>query len=161
MDENANEGLRAVRDFGDTRAAFWANPPRGQCTHKGCPETDAILHGDPPVCAYHYRHTQADRDRPYPCDNCGEGPAFRDPADREDEYLCPRCHEKRGYVPTERAMITKTMRRVGVTHSRGQRAVCIVASAESECHGQVKPRGKLGVLCDFHFNPKKYLAGKG
>lgn len=149
--------LEDVRSFGEGRAAFWADPPRGTCT--GCGDEDVILHqGD--VCANCYRQA-SNRDQPYPCDRCGQGKAFRDPVHRRDEYLCQTCHLEDGYVPGERAMITRVQARVGATHSQGRREPCIAAGHGTACKGQIKPRGKLGVLCDFHSDPRKYLNNKG
>lgn len=158
---NELPGRDAVRAFGETRASFWADPPRGQCTYKGCTEDNAVLFGDPQVCAHHYRHTQAQRKKDYPCDRCGKERAFRDPANRVDEMLCADCHARNGYVPTERSMVSKVANRVSEPHSRGRTAVCIAAGRGTECHGQVKPRGKRGDLCDFHSDPVKYNKKKG
>lgn len=160
--EDKNPGLAALAKFAAERAEFWKNPPRGECSEDKCPEENPILYvGEDGVrrCAHHHtRLGGVDRDRAYPCDNCGEAPAFRDPAHRVDEMLCPRCHERDGYVPGERSMITRVMKRVGVTHSKGTKAVCIAAGRGTDCKGQIKPRGKLGVLCDFHADPRKFNA---
>lgn len=149
--------LEDVRRFGEGRAAFWADPPRGVCA--SCKDDGVILHGDD-LCAGCYR-VQANRNLPYPCDMCGEAPAFRDPLHRRDEYLCNECHAKTGFVPGERAMITKVQARVGFTHTQGRKEPCIAAGHGTDCKGQTKPRGKLGVLCDRHADPKKYIDNKG
>jgi len=156
-----NPALAALERYALERRAFWANPPRGQCKEDGCRETDAILYvADDEIerCALH--HARLINRRPeggYPCDNCGEGPAFRDPEHRRDEYLCPRCHKRHdAYEPGERAMVFKTRARIGMTHSRGQKAVCIAAGQGTDCHGQIKQRGKIGVMCDFHTDPVGY-----
>lgn len=160
-------GLQEVRAFGKSRSEFWKNPPRGACGVEGCPEKDVILYAapgepidaKPTMCASHYR-ARADRTRPYPCDNCGAEPAYRDPLHRRDEMFCQRCHEEMGYIAGERAMITKTAARVGVTHTLGRKAVCVLRG-EGDCGGEVKQRGRHGEICNRHWNPKKYDANKG
>lgn len=157
-----NPALAALARFAEEKRAFWANPPRGQCSEDSCPEADAVLYtaqDGVPRCATHHSRL-INRKHDYPCDNCGGGPAFRDPAHRRDEYLCPRCHLEDGYEPTERAMVNKTAVRMGVRHSRGQTAVCIAAGRGTDCKGQIKQRGKVGVLCDFHADPVKYAKAR-
>ena len=124
--------------------------PRGDCPH--CDEKDALLYEDEDFvgCAQCYRVRARRFDRVQSCDDCGEPGAFRDPSHRRDEYFCSRCHAKRGYIPTERSMISRVMVRASDTHSQGRKAVCIAAGYGTDCSGQIKPRGKLGVLCDFH-----------
>jgi hypothetical protein len=153
-----NPALQALERFAAERRAFWADPPRGQCQEPGCLETDAILYeaGDVERCATHHSRL-LNRKHEYPCDNCGQGPAFRDPAHRRDEMLCGACHQKDGYVPTERAMVNKTAVRMGVVHSRGQKAVCIAAGHGTPCSGQIKQRSNKGVLCDRHADPAGWL----
>lgn len=158
-----NQARKALDEFGATRAEWWRDPPRGKCGREGCFEHDAILYtarDGELVCAEHLRR-QADRNRPYPCDNCGHEPAFRDPLERKDEMLCAKCHERNGYVPGKRAMISKIERRQGVTHSLGRKDVCIAAGKGTECRGQVKQRGRVGVVCDLHHDPVKYNKNKG
>jgi hypothetical protein len=160
-DEN-NPALQALERFAEEKRAFWKNPPRGRCREDGCCETNAVLYvaaDEVERCATHHSRL-LNRKHEYPCDNCGQGPAFRDPAHRRDEMLCPRCHAKDGYVPTERAMVNKTAVRMGVTHSRGQKAVCIAAGRGTDCHGQVKQRSNKGVLCDFHSDPVRYVKAR-
>lgn len=161
-----NPALRALEEFAEQRRLFWLDPPRGACGQPGgCAlgDTLVILHTAEDGlqrCATHHTLT-LNRKHGYPCDNCGTVPAFRDPAHRRDEYLCPVCHEKHdSYTPSERSMITKVQVRQGVVHSRGQKAVCIAAGRGTECHGQIKQRGKIGVLCDFHTDPVKYLKAR-
>jgi hypothetical protein len=157
-----NDATDALKAFGEARAEWWKNPPRGQCSVTGCPRDDAILHetesGDL-VCATHYAD-QADRDKGYPCDECGHTPAYRDPLHRRDEMYCNDCHARMGYVPGERAMVKKVERRVGVTHPLGRTQVCIAAGKGTECGGQKKQRSSLGILCDKHFDPVKWLKGR-
>lgn len=155
---SAREQLDA---FGRERAAFWAGKvPRGTCP--GCGQEDAILYqSDGGVCAECVRRasvgTGVHKDG-YPCDDCGEAPAFRDPLHRRDEMKCQGCHEKDGYVPGERAMVTRMASREGVTHSKGRREMCSLASgAETRCRGQVKQRGRHGLICDWHWDPKAFL----
>jgi len=158
-----NDALDKLAEFAEQKRLFWLNPTRGHCGRKECPDEDAILWEAADgvmVCGFHYRQ-QSNRDRPYPCDECGREGAFRDPAHRRDEYKCHECHAKDGYVPGDRSMITKIAARVGAVHSQGKRDPCVAAGYSTECKGQVKPRGKLGVLCDFHADPKKYLKRKG
>jgi hypothetical protein len=159
-----NAAVLALEEFGRQRAEFWRNPPRGQCEwpeEPGCREDDAILHvqvsGEHEgleFCAGHSRQV-ADRNKPYPCDECGQGPAFRDPLGRKNEMKCARCHEKDGYVPGERAMVNKTTARVGVTHPLARKIKCIAAGI-TECGGEVKQRGKLGLICNKHHDPVKW-----
>lgn len=161
-----NPALKQLEEFAAERRAFWADPPRGQCKDPaGCLETDAILYlaaDEIERCSRH--HALLVERKPeggYPCDNCGEGPAFRDPEHRRDEYLCPRCHLKYdSYEPGERAMIFKTRARIGVTNPRGLKPLCVARGQGTDCHGQVKPRGgdlKGRSLCDFHADPAGYL----
>lgn len=150
--------LEELREWGRARGAFWAAPPRGTCP--GCDEENAILHereeGDgPPCCAECYKKT-AVRGRMQPCDDCGEGPAFRNPAHRRDEFKCLRCHAKDGYTLDDAGMLRKLIGMAGRVHSRGRVDPCIAAGSVTRCRGQVKPRGKLGVMCQFHFSPKDY-----
>lgn len=157
-----NEAVEALREWGVSRAEFWANPPRGRCEVGGCEETDAILHETDQhvmMCASHYRE-QSDRDRPYPCDVCGKGPAFRDPAHRQDEMKCIDCHAADGYVPGERAMVNKVAARVGVEHPMARRVQCIARGHGTECAGEIKQRGKRGVLCNKHADPVKWLKNR-
>jgi hypothetical protein len=146
-------------EFGRQRGEFWKNPPRGTCP--GCHAEDEVLHlqDEKLVCATCYRKkafTAPAEDFTYPCDDCGGGKAFRDPLTREDIYRCHACHEKHGYIPGERAMISKIEKREGFTHSKGRRDKCIAADHGTDCQGQIKPRGKLGNLCDKHHNPKLF-----
>lgn len=143
-------GQVALREWAEARQAYWANPPRGTCT--SCGAEDELLDEDPARCADCRRKT-AQRHQAemfYPCDRCGAEEAFRDPAHRKDIYLCTPCHNAEGYFPAERAMITKVQARVGATHSQGRQDPCIAAGYGTACSGQIKPRGKRGVLCDFH-----------
>lgn len=161
-----NPALRALEEFAEQRRLFWLNPPRGVCAEPGgCAlgDTLVILHtGSDGLqrCATHYTLT-LNRKHGYPCDNCGEEPAFRDPEHRRDEYLCPRCHEKYdSYTPGERAMVMQTRVRVGAIHSKGLKPLCVARGKGTDCHGQVKPRGgslKGASLCDFHTDPAGYL----
>lgn len=155
-------GRDAVRAFGLTRAEFWKAPPRGVCAVDACPEENPILYTRADglmTCAGHYRQLSV-RGGSYPCDVCGAEGAFRDPLPRLDEMLCLSCHEKlRGYIPTERSMISVIEKREGFTHSQGTRAKCILADKSTDCAGQIKPRGKKGVMCDKHNDPKKWMKG--
>jgi hypothetical protein len=164
--DEQNPALRALAEYAEARRLFWLDPPRGACGQPGgCAlgDTAVILHtADDGLqrCATHHA-LLVPRKHPYPCDNCGRGPAFRDPAHRRDEYLCPDCHKEHdGYVPTARSMVNKTAARVGAVHSRGQKAVCLAAGRGTDCHGQIKQRSSKGVLCDFHADPVKYLKAR-
>lgn len=134
-------------------------PVRGTCSvHPE--ETDVLLYGwdrEPDKCANAYRDEAYRAEHVQKCDRCPNLYAFRDPLGRKDEFLCMSCHREDGYVPGERAMITTVAARMGVTHSQGRQDPCIAAGGPTTCKGQVKPRGKLGVLCDWHHNPKKWL----
>jgi hypothetical protein len=128
-----NPALRALEEYAEQRRLFWLNPPRGACGQPGgCAlgDTPVILHTASDGlqrCATHHGLTMR-RKHDYPCDNCGQGPAFRDPSHRRDEFLCSVCHEKYdSYTPSERSMITKVQVRVGVTHSQGRVEQCIAA----------------------------------
>lgn len=150
-------------DYGAARAEFWKNPPRGKCAEDGCLEESPILHTGADGlgrCATHYT-ARTVRQRDYPCDRCGAGPAFRDPAHRLDIMLCAECHESEGYVPGERAMVSQSAVRQGVTHSMARRVKCAAAGYGTECRGEIKQRGSRGMLCSYHADPKKYLAAKG
>lgn len=162
VSQEPNEAVKALREWGAARAAWWENPTRGRCGRKDCPEEDCILHEAEDgvlVCADHYRR-QSNRDKPYPCDTCGEGPAFRDPMHRRDEMLCMRCHNKDGYVPGERAMVTKLASRQGVEHPMARRVKCIAAGHGTDCGGEIKQRGKLGTICNKHHDPVKWLKNR-
>jgi hypothetical protein len=161
-----NPALRALEAYAEQRRLFWLNPPRGACGQPGgcaLEDTPVILHtGSDGLqrCATHHALLMT-RKHDYPCDHCGQGPAFRDPAHRRDEYLCPRCHKKYdSYEPSDRAMVNKTAVRVGVTHSKGLKPLCVARGQGTDCHGQVKPRGgslKGASLCDFHTDPRGYV----
>jgi hypothetical protein len=97
----------------------------------------------------------------YPCDKCGHEGAIRDPAHRRDEYLCLDCQREAGYEPSERAMVFKTAARVGVTHSMARRATCILRDRGTPCGGEIKQRSDKGMICNRHWDPKKYDANKG
>jgi len=149
--------------YGEARAEFWRNPPRGECPV--CHTEDVILHPQDEgehesLCTSCSRSrimaSKTHREFTYPCDRCGGGAAFRDPLHRQDVYLCASCHEEDGYLPGERAMVSQIEKRVGYTHSRGRRDVCDAAGRGTECRGEVKPRGKSGILCTFHHNPRLY-----
>lgn len=149
-----------LKAFGQQRAEFWRHPPRGTCP--SCHEEGVILHDredGEPVCADCYRQTSV-RDRVQACDTCGAGPAFRNPAHRRDEFKCLVCHAMDGYTLDDAGMLRKLMGRPGRKHSKGRSDPCIGKGFGTDCHGQVKPRGKLGVMCDFHHDPKKYLAAR-
>lgn len=154
--------LAETRAWGAARGAFWAAPPRGDCA---CGEKNAILYdredGAEACCAWCYRAT-AVRAREQACDDCGGGPAFRDPGHRRDEYRCVGCHAKAGYTLDDAGMLRKLMGRSGPTHSQGSVDVCIGKGYGTECKGQVKPRGGKdgGVKCDFHHDPVKYLKNR-
>lgn len=161
--DDENPALAQLAEYAEARRQFWQNPPRGACGQPGgCAlgDTVVILHtADDGIqrCATHHGRLRP-RKIEYPCDNCGSGPAFRDPMHRRDEYLCADCHRKHdSYEPSERAMITKTQVRVGVTHSKGLKPLC-VARGVTECKGQVKPRGALkgAVVCDRHADPRRF-----
>jgi hypothetical protein len=158
-----NQALEALHEFGQSRIAFWVDPPRGQCEWEaGCTETDAILHATDDgteLCASHYRQ-QSVRDTAYPCDNCGHKPAFRDPLARKNEMFCNDCHARNGYIPGERAMINKVTARVGVTHPMARHEKCILANKGTECAGEVKQRSDRGVMCNKHADPVKWLKGR-
>jgi predicted RNA-binding Zn-ribbon protein involved in translation (DUF1610 family) len=151
-------------EFGRQRAAFWANPPRGTCPE--CKTDDAIMHAQPEgsehdqLCAacsgVQAVMRRLSEEFQYPCDDCGAGKAFRDPLTREDIYRCRECHAKHGYVPGERALISQIETRQGFTHSQGRRDPCSAAGRGTECAGEVKPRGKLGILCAKHHNPRLF-----
>jgi hypothetical protein len=153
---SAQRTLRTLEEYGHSRIAFWENPPRGECQEPDCSEKDAILHEKDSVqyCAHHYR-VHSNRDEAYPCDHCGHRPAFRDPLARKNEMFCMDCHARQGYIPGERAMISKLVKRQGVEHPMARRIQCSVAGT-TPCKGQVKQRGKIGVLCDRHVDPVKY-----
>jgi len=158
-------GQVALREWVERRAEYYLNPPYGPCTTEGCPNASGrvLLGQDDPRCA-DCRSKSAKRHQAemfYPCDICGAEQAFRDPAHRRDEYLCVDCHKANGYEPTERGMLSKTQRRVGVTHSMGRKPVCIAAGHGTDCKGEIKQRGKRGELCNFHNDPRKYLKNKG
>lgn len=151
-------GQVALREWAEARARYWANPPRGTCTR--CQAEDEVLDDD--LCA-ECRRKSANRRQgqmSYPCDRCGAEEAFRDPAHRRDEYLCAAHHLENGYEPSERAMVFKTAARIGVTHSMGRRAVCILRG-ETACGGEVKQRSSKGMICNRHWDPKKYDEAKG
>lgn len=158
---DAAPALLALEDFGRSRIAFWADPPRGQCTEPDCPEDDAILHdkGDDRYCAQHYR-AHSSRDEAYPCDHCGHKPAFRDPLARKNEMFCNDCHARNGYIPGERAMIKKLETRVGVTHPLARHEQCIAKGKGTECAGEIKQRGRVGILCNKHADPVKWMKGR-
>lgn len=164
-DGELNDAVIALREWGAARAAFWANPTRGQCEWaEGCPEDNPIIqpqedYDGKMLCAHHARQV-ADRHKPYPCDRCGQGSAFRDPVHRRDEMLCAACHLEDGYEPTERAMVKKLENRQGVEHPMARRVKCIAADKGTECVGEVKQRGRLGVLCNKHADPKKFNASR-
>lgn len=153
--------LEELRAWGRARGAFWAAPPRGVCP--GCGEKDVILHepedGPPSVCSDCYRLT-AVRDRMQACDVCGQGPAFRDPSHRRDEFKCLTCHAKDGYTLDDAGMLRKLVGLAGRKHSQGRSDPCVAKGGVTECHGQVKPRGRAGVMCDFHFDPVKYTKAR-
>lgn len=152
--------LTETRAWGAARGAFWANPPRGDCA---CGERNAIMYereepGEPPCCANCYRQSSV-RDREQACDDCGRGPAFRDPGHREDHYRCLECHAKVGYTLEDAGMLRKLMGRAGPTHSQGRVDPCVAAGSITECRGQVKPRQGVP-MCDFHHDPVKYLKNR-
>jgi hypothetical protein len=154
--------LDETRAWGAARAEFWRNPPRGTCPE--CREDGIILHerqelGLPACCAGCYQKT-AVRDRVQACDVCGQGPAFRNPAHRRDEFKCLPCHSEDGYTLDDAGMLRKLMGMAGRKHSRGRVDDCIGAGHGTQCKGQTKPRGRLGVMCDFHHDPKKYLENR-
>lgn len=165
-EDEDNPVLRQLERFGEERRAFWADPPRGVCKDPaGCiTDLQIVYPGADEIerCAHHHTRTLRRRmEDGYPCDHCGNGPAFRDPEHRRDEYLCPDCHKKYdAYEPGERAMVNQTRVRMGVVHSQGQKAVCIAAGHGTDCHGQIKQRGKVGVLCDFHADPRGWLRAR-
>jgi hypothetical protein len=153
-------GQVALRDWVAERMAYWADPPRGECTT--CGAEDELLGQDDPRCASCRRKT-ANRHQAemyYPCDRCGASSAIRDPAHRRDEYLCLDCHKREGYEPGERAMVFKAQARVGATHSMARRITCIAAGKGTDCKGEVKQRSDKGLLCNFHHDPKRYLENK-
>lgn len=147
--------LQETRAWGAARGTFWANPPRGTCA---CGEENAILHEreeGPPCCAECYRRG-AVRDREQACDSCGLGPAFRDPSHRRDEFKCLECHAKDGYTLDDAGMLRKLMGMPGRKHAQGRVEPCIAKGGVTECKGQTKPRGRLGVMCDRHHDPVKW-----
>lgn len=104
------------------------------------------------LCAECYRPRAQARSRSYqqPCDTCGRAPAWRDPRTRKNEYLCQHCHVASGHVP-----LPPLAPRVSAPLT-SRRETCEVSDRGTPCRGQVKPRGKAGTLCDFHFNPKAF-----
>ena len=150
-------------EYGKQRAAFWENPTRGRCTHADHTELPGedqdnliIQDGLCAPCARVVAFSKPKAEFSYPCDNCGNDGAFRDPLHRKDEYLCEACHRRTGYSPGERAMVSQIEVRQGFRHSQGRKETCIAAGRGTECKGQVKPRGKNGVMCDFHNNPRLF-----
>lgn len=159
-------GQIALREWVERRQAYWANPPYGPCTTKGCPNGMAgasVLLGDEDPRCGDCRRAGVDRraNGDYPCDRCSSRGAFRDPLGRHDAYLCGSCHKDDGYEPTERAMVSKVQSRVGFTHSLGRRPVCKLRDVGTACGGEVKQRASFGEICNRHWNPKKYDANKG
>lgn len=151
-----------LREWGRARGVFWSAPPRGTCPD--CKEANAILHdraeyGLEPCCAHCYRVT-AVRSREQACDDCGKGPAFRDPGHRRNEYRCLGCHAKVGYTLNDAGMLRKLIGMAGPTHSKGRSDPCIAKGGVTQCHGQVKPRGSAGVMCQSHFDPVKYAKAR-
>jgi hypothetical protein len=162
-----NDTVKGLREWGARQADFWKDPPRGECqAPAGCTEENPILFESHDadgllLCADHYRRaSDVEAHKSYPCDRCGAGGAFRDPAHRRDEMLCQSCHKDDGYEPTERAMVNKTAARVGAEHPMARRVKCIAAGKGTACKGEIKQRGKVGVLCTFHFDPVKYNKAK-
>lgn len=153
-------GQVALRAWAEERAQYWASPPVGTCP--SCSTEDMLLVEEGGSCASCYRKTarRHQAEMFYPCDNCGAEEAFRDPAHRRDEYLCPACHLENGYEPSERGMLNKTAARIGVKHSMGRKAVCTLRASGTPCGGEIKQRGKHGEICNRHWNPKKYDANK-
>lgn len=162
-------GQAALREWAEERRRYWAAPPRGTCA--GCGAPDELLGSleaadagpeNATHCAECRRGLSNRRAQgSYPCDQCGGPDAFRDPVHRRDELLCGRCHEKDGYFPTERAMVTRVAVRVGVTHTLGRKALCILRTVGTPCGGEVKQRSKHGLICNRHWDPVKYDANKG
>lgn len=153
--------LKETRAWAAARSAFWANPPRGTCPD--CASENEILHdredGLEPACAHCYRRT-SHRDRVQACDVCGGGPAFRNPEHRRDEFKCLGCHAMDGYTLDNAGMLRKLMGRPGRVHTQGRVDPCLGRGSITPCGGQVKPRGKDGVMCDRHHDPVKYLRNR-
>lgn len=153
--------LQETRAWGAARGAFWANPPRGDCE---CGEKNAILYerdetGEPACCAWCYRRSTT-REREQACDDCGKGPAFRDPGPRLDHFRCLECHARVGYTLEDAGMLRKLIGLTGRTHSQGRIDSCIAKGGVTDCRGQVKPRGNAGVMCDRHHDPVKYFKNR-
>ena len=124
---------------------------RGDCQ---CGAVDVLLYDtfdDPTLfCASCARMRAKEHPRIERCDDCGRGPAWRDPITRANAFYCATCHGKRGTVFQNRwATAPRESKPLGV-HPK---AVCTAAGYGTECKGEVKPRGgqfKGRLLCNKH-----------
>jgi hypothetical protein len=90
-----------------------------------------------PLCASCYRSTaKAAPSTVTLCDKCGNGPAFRNPGHRRNEYLCRDCHAATG----EPVVLTSSMAGF-VLECKGQ-------DIDSDLHSWVHIRGtRFRCLC--------------
>lgn len=76
-----------------------------------CGDKVDVIHDT--ICADCYRR-EAERRRAKgpvvtPCDNCGQKPAFRNPKGSDNtKLLCAQCHAKKGDLPKDYSIITKS-----------------------------------------------------
>lgn len=99
------------------------------------------------VCATDYRGWSKMHPARQPCDECGsmQG-AWRDPISRKNEYLCSKCHGRRGKVFVNRwAPVVWESKPLGIH----EKAKCLVN--DGNCRGEIKWRGGAqALLCNRH-----------
>jgi hypothetical protein len=135
--------------------------PRGLCSRM--PDCDGEEHqlyrfseDEPWLCPDHYRREAVDTKWVQACDTCGATPAFRVPGHRRNEYLCLEHHAEQGYTLDDMHMLRKLWGQAPKRHPLGRTAECIAAGHGTECRGEIKQRGKLGMMCTRHFDPQRY-----
>jgi hypothetical protein len=130
---------------------------RGDCEWpEGCAEQEPLLYDsdadDLLLCVWHSRQRAKDNPRIERCDDCGQGPAWRDPLSGKNEFFCAACHGKRGAVFQNRWSTTV---RTGRELNIHDKAKCELEGYGTECKGEVKWRGALDMLACNHHAGKK------
>ena len=134
---------------------------RGNCEADACKETDTLIYecGDKLFCAEHTRQ-YARQNPPQPvCDRCGaQRNVVRDPGHRRNEYLCFRCHEADGFMPSD-SVTGRTIKNLMQPILNRVKLECYAKNKGTECDGSLKPRSAWGgkILCNKHGHkpPKK------